>query len=46
MILTPAEYEHFRQLQRVEEMNMEVEEAVKSGKSYNNGKDLIDDLLR
>lgn len=46
VILTPAEYEHFRQLQRVEEMNMEVEEAVKSGKSYNNGKDLIDDLLR
>ncbi|NMR34953.1 hypothetical protein HIO71_12225 [Chryseobacterium aquaticum] len=45
VIVTPAEYEYFRQLQKVEEMNMEVQETMKSGKSYTNGKDLIDDLL-
>jgi len=45
VIVTPAEYEYFKQLQKVEEMNMEVQEAMKSGKSYTNGKDLIDDLF-
>ena len=45
VIVTPAEYEYFKQLQKVEEMNMEVQETMKSGKSYTNGKDLIDDLL-
>ncbi|MCQ4141617.1 type II toxin-antitoxin system RelB/DinJ family antitoxin [Chryseobacterium sp. EO14] len=34
-----------KEIKRVKEMDLEVAEALKYGKSYSGGKDLIDDLL-
>lgn len=45
VILTPIEYEYFKQLQKAEEWRLDIEEAKKSSPVFHNTEDLLSELL-
>ncbi|WP_439480639.1 hypothetical protein [Chryseobacterium aquaticum] len=45
VILTPTEYEYFKQLQKAEEWRLDIEEAKKNSPVFDNAEDLLSELL-
>lgn len=45
VILTPKEYEYFKELQKAEEWRLDIEEAKKSSPILDNAEDLLSELL-
>lgn len=45
VILTPTEYEYFKQLQKAEEWRLAIEDAKKNSPVFDNVEDLLSDLL-